>query len=172
MEPDLANGIHNIEKSEKLLQSLGSVFSDFTDQETQKRQTKTKKLSRMFAGWFSGSNPLSANAEHQAFLDDVERIIAQLVSVLEDVRRGCPEESMRIAAQAVTILLPPKPAREKTAMDWSLTAAEYKIISLLPYLSADDLKNTRAMLLGRTPKRMMFPKQLELLKVIDNLLKP
>ncbi len=171
MEPDLKSDIHEVRKSEELLQSLVSAFLSYTENETQKHQKKTRKLSRLFAGWFTGYNPLSANPDDQVFLDNVAHIIAQLVTVLEDMKPECSDRRMTIAAQAVKILLPPKPAIEKTASDWSLTVAEYQIINILPYLSVDDLKNTRAKLLERTPKRIMFPKQLELLQMIDKLLK-
>ncbi len=167
MEPDHTNDTHAEKEIERLLRSLGSACSDFADNEAQMHRPNTKRITRLFAGWFMGFNPLAANPSHQAFLTEVERIIAELVSVLEKTEPRHPAASTGDAARAVAILLSPKPAREKTSVDWTLTAAEYQVVRLLPYLASDELKSTRAMLLKRTPKRLMFPKQLELIKTID-----
>jgi hypothetical protein len=119
-----------------------------------------------------GYNPLSVNPDDQAFLDEVERITSQFVPMLEEMKVNNPDACMGYAAKAVDVLLTQKPAKEKTAGDWYLTVAEYQISFLLPYLSCNELKNTREKLLKRTPKRLMFPKQLELIRLIDKLLKP
>lgn len=159
-------------RAESLLAGLSSIYSDFTEKNTEEGRPATKKITRLFARWFTGFNPLTANPEHQAFLNEVQHVIAQLTSLLEEIKPTDPGMCKHEAAKAVAILMPPRSGREKTAADWSLTVAEYQVVFLLPYLSKDELGNLRAKLLKRTPKRLMLPKQLELLKMIDTLLRP
>lgn len=171
LESERTNGTPSETDVEGVLTCLGSAFSVFLEKEAQKQPSSTKRITRLFAGWFSGFNPLSSDPGHQAFLDEVERIIAQLVSNIEKIKVKWPDVSISAAARAAEILLPPKSGRERTPADWTLTVAEYQLIHLIPFLAADTLKDIRATLLRRTPKRMMFPKQRELIAVIDTLLK-
>ena len=51
-----------------------------------------------------------------------------------------------------------------------LLAAEYQCAPLLPYLPREALERWRAELLRRTPRRMIFPKERELLARIETLM--
>ncbi len=169
---DLNHRDEPLAQAEQLLADLSGIYSDFTDKNTEEDRTAAKRITRLFTKWFSGFNPLSANPDQQAFLDEVQRIATQLASLFEDAILAYPDACRSDAARAVSIMMPSRPTRERTAEDWSLTAAEYHIASFLPYLSQEELSNIHAKLLKRTPKRLMLPKQLELLKMIDKRLKP
>ncbi|NLU52282.1 MAG: hypothetical protein GXX10_05410 [Clostridiaceae bacterium] len=58
----------------------------------------------------------------------------------------------------------------KTTAEWYMTVAEYQCFPLLPYLSREDLKHFHDLMLKRVPKRMMYPRQRQLVAQMEELL--
>lgn len=148
-----------------LLDRLSQVY--FSYQENGHRKMKTMYgITRLFRGWFS-YNAAAIDSLHQDFLNDVESIINELSTTLKTLSQDAPDICNAYAAKAVDLILAPKPTKDKTAVEWYMTIAEYKCSALLPYLALDDLKRTKDNWLGRLPKRLMYPRQRELLKDME-----
>lgn len=129
-----------------------------------------KGFFRLFQHWFS-YDAQWAEPVHQAFLDGVSQLVSALAEALEALLRRNPEGSQSLALQAVQVMLEPKSRDAKSERDWYLLIAEYQCSPLLPYLSREDLQRFRDEMLERTPRRLMFPKQLALLEQTEALLR-
>lgn len=149
-----------------LLEQLSEVYSNYQNYDN--GQLKAKHgITRLFRKWFVSYNPTVVDAVHQEFLDDVESILKQLSPMLKQLSHDEPDICHVYAAKAVNLMLAPKPAKEKTAVEWYMTIAEYQCSVLLPYLTIDELKQIKDRWLERLPKRLMYPKQRELLRDME-----
>lgn len=163
------NNSMNLEiQAAQLLERLRCVYRLYIES-NQNHEKSFIGVARLFRRWFS-YNQSAAEPLHQKFLDDVESIIAELASVLGQLVRYATDLSNKYAAKAADLILAPKPDREKTTAEWYMTIAEYKCVAILIYLAADDLERIRDAQLKHTPKRMMYPKQRELLEYIEKQL--
>ncbi len=154
----------------RLIESLKDVYSSYAQADTEEPKSR-QRITRLFKKWFSGFDPLTTQPVNEAFLSEVQRIVAKMAAVLENMKNKTPDASEAIAAKALDIMLAPKPRREKTTTDWYLSISEYLCAPLLPYASSDKLMSARTDMLKRTPKRMMLPKQRELLNTIEETIK-
>jgi hypothetical protein len=162
----------DIERSEtaavQLLAQLNEVYQSFTGK-SQKQERSLKGFARLFRKWFS-YNPMTIEPLNQEFLDNVERITEQLAQSFKKLKEHDTAACYNCAAEAANLILAPKPSGEKTTAEWYLTVAEYKSAVILPYLKPDDLKRLRDEQLKATPKRLMYPKQREMLELMEKLL--
>ena len=133
------------------------------------RPEEKKGFARLFRHWVS-YNAQSIEPVHQGFLDGASALAEELAAALEPLAAARPEESRALAARAVGLMLEPKPQGVKSDREWYLTAAEYTCAPLLPFLSREELGRQKDAMLARTPRRMMYPKQLELLERAEALL--
>lgn len=148
-----------------LLERLSEVYCSY--QENDHRKLKAKYgITRLFRRWFS-YNTAAVDSMHQEFLNDVESIINELSTTLNKLSQDAPDICNTYAAKAVNLMLAPKPTGEKTTVEWYMTIAEYHCSALLPCLAIDELKRTKDNWLGRLPKRLMYPRQRELLKDME-----
>ena len=85
-----------------------------------------------------------------------------------------PPEDRRLgamaAARAVERMLLPGEEGIPQARSLCMTAAEALCAPLLPYLAPDELRRLRDAMTARTPRRLMFPKQVELLDAMERRL--
>lgn len=128
-----------------------------------------RSLARLFRHWIS-YDPQAAEPVHTAFLDGLSALVEELAGVLEAGVREDPAACQAAACQAVELLLDPRPRGAGADHASYLLAAEYQCAPLLPYLPREALERWRAELLRRTPRRMMFPKERELLARIETLM--
>jgi len=150
-----------------LLRELGEVYAAYT-QNAFEGSGRKRGVTRLFRRWFASFDPMAVQPVHQAFLDDVERIVKDLARALESIQAEFPEKTAAYAAQALDIIFSSKPSRQKTTAEWYVTVSEYQSEMLLPYASPDKLQSVRIDMLRRTPKRLMFPKQRQLLDAIES----
>lgn len=129
-----------------------------------------RNFARMFRRWLS-YNDQAAGPLHIAFLEGTAALTGELAGLLAELEQSDPLVSRELAMRGVALLLTPKPKGSMSECEWYMTAAEYHCAVLLPYLSREDLEYWRSEMLRRTPRRMMFPKQLELLEQAEKLLK-
>jgi len=149
----------------ELIDGLRGAYLEYAQKN---RIENTKRgFSRLFEKWFN-LDPLAIKPLHQEFLDNVGHFVAKLVLVLKRMDIITPEICRDYAGKALDIMFAPKPDKAKTDADRYFTIAEYESVPLFSYASSEDLQCTRDKLLKRTPKRFMFPKQLEMLEFMDN----
>lgn len=148
-----------------LLGQLSEVYSNYQNND---KQLKAKHgITRLFRKWFISYNPTVVDTMHQEFLDNVEGIIEQLCIALEQLSYDAKELCNDYAAKVVNLMLAPKPTKYKTTVEWYMTIAEYQCACLLPYLAQDELIQIKNKWLERLPRRLMYPKQRELLKHME-----
>ena len=123
----------------------------------------------MFERWFY-LDPNAIKPLHKEFLDEVKRLVAELAPVLERMEGSDPEACRDHAARALGIMFAPKPSKQKTDADRYLAIAEYESVPLFSFAPRDDLTRVRDGLLKRTPRRFMFPKQLEMVKLLEKII--
>jgi hypothetical protein len=157
-------------RAEELLGQLDRHCFDYLEK-CRRQENSKSKIAKLFGKWFTSFDPSSSDSMHQEFLAGIERIVSELAIVLKQTEQKDIALCHTVARKAVSRLMGQKPAREKTTADWYLTVAEYQCSPLLPYLSREDLKRCRDLLLERVPRRMMFPKQRQLLEQIEEIMK-
>ena len=155
---------------EELLAKLDEIYQNYIEK-TDSHEKSFRGMGRLFKRWFSSYNPSVAEPIHQEFLDGVAGVTGQLLLVFEQVSEENPEICRAYAARAADLIMAPKkPDREKSAADWYLAISEYQFAPLLPFLNSEDLRRLRDAQLKTTPKRMMVPKQREMLQTMEDLL--
>ena len=171
MSQDIRSDWHSPEKrAEVLLDQLDRHYFKYTEKQKQQENAKSK-IAKLFGKWFSSFDPSASDPMHQEFLTGLERIISELTIALKQLEQKDPALCRAIAGIAVSRLMAPKPAREKTTAEWYMSVAEYLCSSLLPFLSREDLKLCHDSLLERVPRRMMYPKQRQLLEQMEEIMK-
>lgn len=126
-------------------------------------------FARLFRGWFT-CDPRSVEPVHARFLETLSELVGELAGALAELAPRCPEESRSAAARAAALLLAPPPDHIQSDKKWYLQVAAYQCRPILPWLSRTDLQSWRDELLGRTPRRLMYPKELELVSAMEDLL--
>lgn len=164
-----AKGQSPEERAEDLLGQLDRHYVDYLERYQQQQNSKGN-MSRLFVNWFTSFEPAASDSMHQDFLTGIEQLIAELTLVLAQLEQESPQRCRTFAGQAVCRLLKSRPAKEKTTADWYMTVAEYQCSPLLPYLSKEDLKHYHDLMLERVPRRLMFPKQKQLLEQMEAIM--
>lgn len=149
-----------------LLEQLSEIYSQY--QNSDERQLKAKYgITRLFRKWFVSYNSTVVDTMNQEFLDNVESILDKLCTELEQLSYDTKELCNDYAAKALNLMLTPKPTKYKTTVEWYMTIAEYQCACLLPYVATDELKQIKDKWLERSPIRLMYPKQRELLNNME-----
>ncbi|MCF0228409.1 MAG: hypothetical protein HUJ76_01785 [Parasporobacterium sp.] len=153
--------------AEYILEQLASVYYDYAIGKNSDPSIG-KGFARMFRHWVSYNNQ-KVDEEDKKFLSDVERLVAELVSELSERAENDPDSAGRLSSKAVDMLLFPgqNAGREK---QWFMLVAAYQCESLFQFMSGDDLRTVCDRMLKRTPRRMMLPKELELLESAEKIL--
>lgn len=157
-------------QAEELLHQLNRHYADYLEK-YQDQQRSQSLFAKLFGKWFTSLEPSSADSLHQDFLAGVERIVSGLTATLKQLELSDPHLCQTLAEKAVDRLMMPKPEKEKTQAEWYMAIAEYQAEPLLPYLSREALQRHRDLLLKRVPKRMMYPRQRQLLERVEELIK-
>lgn len=153
--------------AEELLRQLEQHCSDY---EAGKGMRPDKKgLLQILSHWVA-YDAQNIAPYHEDFLLGVNRLTERLAETLAGLAEGERAAGGQVAARAVELLLRPKPQQPRNDRDWYLMTAEYAAAPLLPFLSAEELQTHRDNMLARTPRRLMYPKQLELLEQAEKLL--
>lgn len=151
-------------QAEDLVNQLESHYKHYT--QLPENLPKQRDFGRLFQGWFS-NNEEQSEPVHQAFLSKTETLCRQLSQTLDKLEPKISEPLALRAAQLVLVHNCICIDRDRSSY---LTAAEYLCMPLLPYLSLQGLDDLRRAMLARTPRRMMFPKQLEVLQACETLI--
>ena len=131
------------------------------------RPPQAKGFARLFRRWFT-YNAQDIQPGDKAFLDGTEALIGELAAAVAALS---PEEGGKAAAeQAVALMTGEKPEGIPNGRRLYLVAAEALCAPLLPLLDREALERRRETMLKITPKRLMFPRQLELLAEMERLL--
>lgn len=156
-------------QAEDLLGQLDRYYSEYLERYRQQEKSKSK-IAKLFGKWFTSFEPTSSDSMHQEFLNGIERIVSGLAMILNNLKQKNPQYCQSVAGKAVGRIMTPKPAREKTTAEWYMTVAEYQCFPLLPYLSREDLEHFHDLMLERVPRRMMYPRQRQLVEQMEELL--
>ena len=129
-------------------------------------ERKTTMLDTL-KGWIMGGSVASRDKANQTFYQEVEVLVRELCAALETAET---ETASRSSAQAARVILAPRPVKSTSASDWMLTAAQGHAIALIPYLEREVLQQLRDEYRKAYPKRMMLPKQREVLAAMERRL--
>ena len=130
---------------------------------------KPKGFGKLFRRWFT-YNAQEIEPVHQQYLEGAEALtkeLAEAVAALPDEDRAAGAEA---ADRALSLMLGAKPEDLPNERRLYLIAAEALAAPLLSLTDRDRLARQRDQMLALTPKRFMFPKQLELLAEMERLL--
>ena len=133
---------------------------------TQGQPARPKGFARLFRRWFT-YNAQDIEPVHKEFLEGVETLVGDLAAAAAALLPEETEGGQAAAEQAVARMLEEKPEGIPDDRRLYLVAAEALAAPLLPLLSRDGLARQRDAMLKNTPRRMMFPKQLELLEEME-----
>jgi hypothetical protein len=157
----------SLAEAERLVAQLEQHYQDY--REGKGRTGRKKNLLGMLSHWIAYDAEEVA-PQHEEFLTGITRITEDLAAQLSE----CPEEDRcagsALALRAVDLLLQPKPRQPQGDRDWYLMLAEYSAGPLLRFLSREEVERQRTRMLAQTPRRLMYPKQLELLETAEQLL--
>ena len=154
-----------LNRAEQYLEQLRTLYADYRREEPE--EESGLNLGRLFKGWFS-SGIGKMEPEDRRFVDGAEELSGQLAEAIGGEPEG--ETRRSLAVEAVTLILDAGSPNPGTGKELYLTAAEQYCIPLLKYLSGEDLARLKSSMLAKTPKRMMFPKQLEVLEAMERLM--
>lgn len=157
-----------MEAAEKLVERLSDVCTEYAH--GKETETNLKKgFAHMFRHWVS-YNSDRMEPEDEKYLADVRELIAELKSAFDELSHSDIESVRKLSGQAVEVVLFPHVSarREK---QWFQVVVGYECEPLLDFLSAEDLKQVCELMIQRTPKRLMLPRELQLLKKAESLLK-
>ena len=146
------------------LNMLSEQYSTYAN-----RQPQKKGLKDMFSKWVRNDAGQIDPADKE-FLKNVEGLIEKLDKSLSKIAGVDRSHSEKLCGRALSIIFAPKSAKETNDTERYLTASEYLAPVLFEHASRDDLHRIRKELLDRIPKRLMFPKQRELVDVLDQML--
>lgn len=152
------------QRAEELAAQLESHYESYI--QPPEKSAGQRDLGKLFRGWFS-SNEHQAEPIHQQFLAGTESLSRELARMLAGLD---PEVSRPLALREARLILEHSVSCSDLDRTAYLTAAEVQCIPLLPYLTREELASLRDSMLSRTPKRMMFPKQLEVLQAMERLM--
>lgn len=150
-----------------LLNALGAVYHEMTVKE---KARGPKGLQQMFSGWFSSGGRYAVPMEQVAFFAQVESIVTRLTSVLGCLRETDPARCHAYTRQALELLLSLGSDKAPSGGATYLIVAGYQSAALFSFASPGDLEQIRKELLRRTPRRMMFPKEREMLAQMETVI--
>ena len=128
-----------------------------------------KGFARLFRRWFT-YNDQDIEPVHKEFLDGTEALTKELAAAVAALAPEEAEGGRAAAEQAAALMLGEKPQGIPNDRRLYLIAAEALCAPLLPLLDREALVRRREAMLETTPKRLMFPKQLELLEEMERLI--
>ena len=138
--------------------------------ETLGEPPRAKGFARLFRRWFS-YNAQDIEPVHRDFLEETESLAGRLADAVAALAPEEAEEGRRQADRAVGLMLGEKPGEIPGDRQLYLTAAEALCTPLLSCLDRTQLSRQRDGMVARTPRRLMFPRQRELLEEMERLLK-
>ena len=150
---------------ENQLKMLNELYSGYTNRQSQKK----KGVSEMFAKWVrNDANQIEPVSKE--FLKNVESLIGALDNTLSSI--SCFDRSLceKLCGRALLIIFAHKPANETNDTERYLAASEYLAPVLFKYASRDDMNRIREELLARIPRRLMYPKQREIVDMLGEML--
>ena len=151
----------------ELIKGLSGVYLEYAKQNS--LRNPKRGFNMLFERWFR-LDPHAIEPLHKEFLGSVTHFVTKLALALERMKDSEPEVCGDYAGRALGIMFAPKPDKQKTDADRYLVIAEYESVPLFSYASRDDLQGIRDELLKRTPRRFMFPKQLEMVELIEKII--
>ena len=150
------------------LEALEEHYRAYT-QGSRDQPPKPKGFGKLFRRWFT-YNAQEIEPVHREFLEGAEALTKELA---EDAA-ALPDEDKAAGAEAadlaLSLMLGEKPQDLPNERRLYLIAAEAISAPLLPLLDREKLAEQRDRMLALTPKRFMFPRQLELLGEMERLL--
>lgn len=151
-----------------LTDRLGETLAAYA-RRTPEEAAKPKGFAKLFRRWFT-YNPREIEPVHKAFLEETEALVKELVSAVASLSGEERSRGGEKAEEAVALLLAEKPEDLPTDRRLYLIAAEPLCAPLLPLLTREALARRREAMLAVTPRRLLFPRQRELLEEMDRLL--
>ena len=124
-------------------------------------------LGRFFEKLFQGPQSMEPEPMYAAFLEGIQALSLSLAGALEKEGEAARSEAALFAAG---IMLRPKPVEGKTQAQWYMVGAEYGFSALIPLIPATTLAAIRDDYLRDNPKRSMYPRQRELLRLMERAL--
>lgn len=125
-----------------------------------------KGFARLFRRWIS-YNAQEIQPADKAFLEGAETLTGELAAAVAALSPEEAEQGRAAAEQAVALMLEEKPQGIPNDRRLYLVAAEALCAPLLPLLDREALVRRREAMLKATPKRLMFPRQRELLEEME-----
>jgi len=157
-------------KADHLIGRLQNLYADYMEK-SRKHEESNKSIAKLFEKWIRGSDSSATDSMHQDFLDGVEKIVSDLVPLLEQIQKDNPDLAGDLAERAVKRLMAPKTKqRPKTNAEWFITVAEYQSAPLFPFLKLETMEELRGKMFT-VPRRMMFPKEREVFDAFEAILK-
>jgi hypothetical protein len=101
------------------------------------------------------------------FIKAVQALLQELAEALGPADAG---ERSAVARDAAGLMLRVKPVNEKSQAEWYMVAAEYSFTELVPLTPPETLRAIRDAYVRGTPRRMMYPRQRDLLKRMEQAL--
>ena len=130
---------------------------------------KPKGFGKLFRRWFT-YNAQEIEPVHREFLEGAEALTKELAEAVAALPEGEKASGIEAADRALTLMLGEKPQDLPNDRRLYLVAAEALAAPLLPLLDREKLARQRDRMLTLTPRRLMFPRQLELLAEMERLL--
>jgi len=149
--------------AQEIIDQLDAQYQAFTVSAGEREKAKTG-LAGLFDKWFRSTSPSEPEPLYADFLKSVQALVNELAEVL---RKANAEEIDPFALAVSKIMLAPKPIDDKTQAEWFMVAAEYSFSALIPLLTPSTLQMIRDDYVRNTPKRMMYPRQRDLLKSME-----
>lgn len=128
------------------------------------REKPKATLSGIFDRWFRSSTASEPEPMFTDFIKTVQQLLSELAEALGEADE---EERSAAALDAAGLMLRVKPVNEKSQAEWYMVAAEYSFSELVPLTPQETLKAIRDAYVRGTPKRMMYPRQRDLLKRME-----
>ena len=157
----------SLAEAERLVAQLEQHYRDY--REGKGRTARKKNLLGMLSHWIAYDAEEVA-PQHEQFLDGIARITEDLAAQMNELSEEEQCAGSALALRAVELLLQPKPRQPQRDRDWYLMLAEYSAGPLLRFRSREEVEQQREKMLAQTPRRLMYPKQLELLETAEQLL--
>lgn len=145
--------------AEELPEALNRLYSTYFEARAE-AERKQGAFARVLGSLMSQGGSGELNNMDMNFYNTVEAICIRLAELLPQFPS---EQAEELALRAIRQILFPGEAAFASAT-LILGACDYFCHGLLPFLSREELSGLRGDYLKRTPKRKMFPKQLELLR--------
>ncbi len=133
------------------------------------RPPQAKGFARLFRRWFT-YNAQDIQPADRDFLEGAEKLARELADAVAALPPEEAERGRETAERAAALMLGEKPPDMPNDRRLYLIAAEALCAPLLPLLDREALARQREAMLKNPPKRLMFPKQLELLTDMERLL--